>query len=167
MKRLENHKLDVPAFLETRVLSEYRSNQKHSHQLFVWKSIALTLSLLIIAFVGFYQIQYHSTFQAIAFQPIELQIDLKEARSSKIAYALVELPDGVQFYSKKFPEVGNKKSLKFNLAKKIDKFDYYSIVVHSNSVGLKKIKVHFFDSESKLISVRDMDVQFMTNGESA
>jgi hypothetical protein len=97
-------------------------------------------------------------------QPFLVKVELKDLDRGT-NFASIELPEGVYFYSEKFPEVRNERKLEF--AFQSIKSTQLPFVIHSDSKGEKEITLTFFDKEKKIITHKTIHIRFDAGGNPA
>jgi hypothetical protein len=93
---------------------------------------------------------------------ILVNFEVKELNSEAIAYAEIKLPEGVSFYSKKFPEYSRKRVIRLNWEYAVQD-DRVSFVMRGSEVGKKVIDVTFFGYDQNIISKKKIRVLFKEN----
>ena len=79
-------------------------------------------------------------------EAVAVKVEMEGAKSSEIAAAEVQLPDGVQFYSRNHPEWGRQHELTFALEASIEN-SRFPFVIQSNESGTKVVRIRFLDSD--------------------
>jgi hypothetical protein len=150
-------------FLKTRVLARLRATtleQEQKTRLRFWKSIALLGPALsaaaVFVFLAFPRAEFHAQVNS----PVAVRVQIDQApRGEMIAFAEIELPAGVHFYSSRFAELRDQRTLFVAWDSKAER-RHLPIAVQSDSTGTKKIRVKLLDSGRHLVEVREITIRF-------
>lgn len=145
-------------FMKTRILAELRVAREKKRS-FIWKSLALASPVFVAAVLILIFLFYGPSFKANIDQNILVKIEISEMKN-EIAFAQIELPEGVYFYSKLYPQISEKRALVLAIDEGFVKGSI-PIVVRSKEAGSKKLKVNFLDAEQKTVSSRYIKIDFM------
>ena len=149
--------LDSDPFMKTRILAELRIAKERERSL-IWKSLAFTSPVIVAAVLLLVFFFWSSSFKAGINQNILVKIEIKEIKS-QIAFAQIELPEGVSFYSKSYPEISRDRTLLLAID---DSFvtGHIPIVIKSSEAGSKKLKINFLDANKRSIEERFIKINF-------
>ena len=86
-------------------------------------------------------------------------MEVAELRGSAIAYAEIELPDDVTFYSEKYPDLHEERGLRLAWLERYEK-DALPIVVRSSTPGLKRVELRFLDQNGTVLEERQLEIDF-------
>lgn len=144
-------------YLKTRVLARVREEKRKASRVrqWLWGFCGATATGAV-AMIAWIQVS-SPTFKAVAHQPVAVRVDMKDLGGKNIARATVELPEGVQFFSKKFPEIAAKTSLDLPVAAAPHALP---IVIQADEAGMKSVKVRFFNEENRFVAERVLKIQF-------
>ncbi len=149
--------LDSNPFLKTRILAELKLAKEKKRSL-MWKSFAFVSPLVVAAALLIVFFLQSSSFNAVINQNILVKIEVKEI-DPKVAFAEIELPDGVYFHSKLYPDISKKRTLLFVIDESF-LGGHIPIVIKSEKTGSKKLKVNFLNSEQKSVEKRFIKINF-------
>lgn len=145
-------------FLKTRILASLMEAETRA-TLRRWRRWAILSPLAAAALVLCILVYRPAEFRAPVNTNILIRVEVEELRGSAVAYAEIELPDGVTFYSEKYPEL--KKARAIRLAW-LDGYeaDTLPIVVQASMPGLKPVKFRFLDRDGALLEERTLRIDF-------
>lgn len=148
-------------FFAARTLAEYRARQKDTFTLRVWKAVALTSLSLCFAFVVSLTMRHETStpYLAAVAKPYVVKIQMAEFQEYNIVEAEIELPEGVSFYSKSYPELKEKRSLRIAWDAQTEQ-SVLPFVIQGAASGQKLVKVRFFDSNNQAVSERELNIRF-------
>ena len=145
-------------FLETRILARLTENA-HRAKLRRWRRWAILSPLAAGALVLSIFVYRPAEFQAPVNTSILIRVEVEELRGSAIAYAEVELPDDVTFYSEKYPELTEEREIRLAWLDRYEK-DSLPIVVRASTPGLKRVKLRFLDQNETVLEERQLEIDF-------
>lgn len=150
-------------YMKTRVMALYREKQRKSQQIRFWRvfsalsgSIAAAVIVLALSPLNPFSAS-NGYYGATVNRQIAIRLDLS-AESEQVAYVEVTLPNGVEFYSKRFPELASQRML--TLPKPQGAGESLPIVVLSNQAGIKDVTVKFLGSDKQILAVRKLKIKF-------
>ncbi|MBT3585047.1 MAG: hypothetical protein HN509_09075 [Halobacteriovoraceae bacterium] len=149
-------------FFKTRVLAQVESAEKKSRESSWWKRFSLVSSLvtcLLVIVLLRTNGPDANTYKALVDSNYVVKIDVQSLKDYKIAYAKIDLPGGVQFYSKSHPELGELNSLEINWQAVAHK-DHFPLVIRGQKSGLKAVKITFYDEDMKIVSTKEIKIRF-------
>jgi hypothetical protein len=166
--RLREERITAPAFLDTRVLARVQATlreRREGHRgLLFWKALALSSLLLAVAIGSHDLIRGHGEqiahFNAPARKAMLVNVEVQPLETARIAYAEIDLPEGVGFYSTSHPELVTQRRLVLNWAARDRAISRFPFAILSNVAGLKKVHVRFRDSDDNLVEERSYQIQF-------
>lgn len=152
--------LESDPFMKTRVLAELRIAKEKKRGLF-WKSLAFASPVAVAAALLLVFFFSTPSFKASVNSNVLVKVEIKEIKS-QIAYAEIDLPTGVQFYSSSYPEIALDRSLVLAID---DDFinGHIPIVIKSEETGTKKIKVNLLDQDKRTIEKRFIKINFTSH----
>ncbi|NIS37623.1 hypothetical protein GWN26_00270 [Candidatus Saccharibacteria bacterium] len=172
-RKVENEVPDPSPFLKTRVLALYRERVKSRRGLLFWRLATFSgvgFGMAAIAFLLIVRGPLSSSstglpdtqFKALVGQPMAIQ--LKPAgvgMSSNDAFRRVEvlLPDGVRFYSLKYPQISKWKQISLEREKLAEKAKF-PVIIRSDTAGTKTIKVRFVNVEGQILKEQNLETYF-------
>ena len=153
-----NPSVNCPAFLKTRVLSHLKVQDRLKDKLRFWQRVGAlsSIALMVVLGIVFFYEKPLPVYQATADEPFVVKIEVSPNYKEQIEYARIELPNGVSFYSNRYPELSEKRSLELAWQGSED----FPFVIKSSLVGTQKVKVKFFGKDSKIIFERELNIRF-------
>ena len=159
--RVKKLEMQPSPYMKTRVLAQFREKRTKSLRLRFWQVLAVGSGLLAagLVFVMFAGPTGNGLghYGAVVDRQIAIRLDLS-AESPQVAYVEVQLPDGVHFYSKSYPEFASLRTL--TLDRPAGSSQSLPIVVLSNQAGVKDVVVKFLGSDKQVIAVRNLKIKF-------
>ncbi len=158
-------KYEGPANLENRVLYTLlrERESKPRFSLTAWFNVGLATACSIL--IGFFVIQNASnkSFSVAGLdRPLLIRVEIPTeqdlSKSEATFFAMVELPEGMEFYSGRFPEIRNQRSLRVDLASLSEKD--FPVLVKGTSLGKREVTVRFFDQSQRQIAVQKVKLWF-------
>lgn len=153
----------VDPYLKTRILARIREEQ--SKPITFWQrfripALASSMAAVAVAASALWMTQgpRGEVFTAAVSKPVVVKMDLKGI-DTKVAYAQVELSNGVKFYSRSFPKIEEQKSLDLDW-KNREIPATLPIVVKAEEKGMRLVRVKFFDEGKHLVSERLLKIRF-------
>ena len=158
-ERARQAPLEPPPYMATRVVAALRA-QRGGRGLWFWKalsfsSLAVTLVLSWVVFQS-----PGAQFEAQIHNPYVVRVELNELSEKQHIEAEIVLPDGVEFYSKNHPQLAEQRSLRLVWNQETGK-PFLPFVIKGAENGKKQILVKFFDENNKLISSRQIGIEFL------
>jgi len=98
-------------------------------------------------------------FRAAIDTPFVVRVDVEELKAYQIARAEIELPHGVFFYSQKYPEIQDQRSLALAWNAEINNTQL-PFIIRSSETGSKIVTVRFFDFEGRIVATRELKINF-------
>lgn len=151
--------LEVSPYLKTRVLAELRERKQRTRKLSFWRALALSF-VGIAAVVIVVLTALHSPLKASAGVPIAVRFEIEELKSQQVAFAEVELPEAVAFYSETRPELREQRRLVLSLAQNTE-LKQLPFVIESKVRGVKEIRVKLFNDRNVLVGERTVKIKFI------
>jgi len=145
-------------FLETRIRAQLRENATRA-KLRRWRRWAILSPLAAAALVLSIFVYRPAELRAPVNTSILVRVEVAELRGSAIAYAEIELPDDVTFYSEKYPNLHEERALRLAWLERYEK-DALPIVVRSSTPGLKRVKLRFLDQNETVLEERQLEIDF-------
>jgi hypothetical protein len=149
--RLGEVELEASPYTSTRVMARYDELQRQNKRLVWWRSLALGSSMALIVFTvttlivpQFFNSKHLAS--GVIDQAFSLHVDTDPAIAERTEYALVELPEGLAFYSDKFPEVASRKSLMIPRAV-MENAESIPLTLKGSRKGDQRVFVTYYDSE--------------------
>lgn len=164
LRGLRQEKLEPSPYLKTRVMAQVREASVPRLSLSaLFRGVAVASTLVIAAVVGLWQFSSpDESFQASAHQPVAVRLDIKDLQNQKISRASVELPKGVQFFSKRFPKIQEQDvlQLSFNEEQANPMPAALPIVIQAGEAGMKSVKVRFFNQDNRMVAEKTLKIRF-------
>lgn len=154
-------------FLATRVMASLSTIERKDRSLLVWRSFSGLMAAFAIVFAVLLFSPESAVKQSLVAKinkPVVVRIETQQLREmdSEIVLAQVDLPEGVFFESKKYPQLSLERSLRLNVA--LDtKQAYLPVLIRSEHKGVKTIQVKFLDKDQKVVSVKMVPIEFEDN----
>ena len=145
-------------FLKTRILAHLKEEATRA-KLRRWRRWAILSSLTAAALLVVVFTQRPAAFEAQVNTAVLIRFEVKELPGSDIAYAEVELPDDVTFYSKRYPALEEAREIRLAWTDRYEK-EALPIVVQASRPGLKRIKLRFLDRNDALLEERELKIDF-------
>jgi hypothetical protein len=145
-------------FLDTRVLARLRENAQRA-TLRRWRRWAIVSPLAAAALVLSIFLYRPAEFQAPVNTSVLIRVEVEELRGSAISYAEIELPDGVIFYSERYPELAGEREIRLAWFDRYEE-DSLPIVVRASKPGLKRVKLRFLDQDETVLEERQLEIDF-------
>lgn len=147
-------------YFETRVLAELRDRKSRQHGLIFWKRVAFAASTACLAvFLYVYLFVGTTIYNAEIHQAVAIRVELAKPAEGEIAFAQVDLPEGLRFYSQRHPELQNQKQLQIAWDSIKDK-KFLPFVVMADHTGIQIVTVSFYDSENALVAKKTLRIRF-------
>ncbi len=157
LKTLKSVELNPSPYMKTRVLAHVRE-RAHARKVRIWKWFGILspiASMMIVA--GFFYLT-QPNFKAEINQPILVSVEVKQVNTLHAELAEISLPDGVFFYSKKYPELKEKRTL--TVSAEAFANGSLPLVIKSENTGKKSIKVQFKDNNNQIIGEKVIQIKF-------
>lgn len=151
----------APLGLKTRVLAELRERRAtRKARFWKWAAILSPVTSAAVAAVVWLGLQQQpSAFEAAVNRNILVKIEVADLRSEQIAFAEIELPDGVRFESSTYPELREKRSLVLAWSGSLEQASL-PLVVRASDTGLKSVKVRFLNKERQTVEEKTVKIRF-------
>jgi hypothetical protein len=154
--------MTAPAFLKTRVLAELDSRKRNrGFQVFGIRLPWLLAPMAGAAAVAFVLFATSSQFQASTNSPVAVRVDLAGVKELAATTAIIEVPEGVTFYSKNRPEIQEQQSLQ--LALQLDTLSQLPIVIRATDTGFKKVRIKFLNEANHVVMEKTVTIRFETD----
>ena len=145
-------------FLKTRILARLTENAEQA-KLRRWRRWAILSPLAAAALVLAILVYRPAEFQAPVNTSVLIRVAVEELRGDAIAFAEIELPDDVTFYSEKYPELIEEREIRVTWLDQYEK-DALPIVVRASTPGLKRVKLRFLDQNEAVLEERQLEIDF-------
>jgi hypothetical protein len=154
---------EPPPYLKTRVLAELRSRQQDS-RLRVWKFFAIAsgaFSVLIVSSLALMssRTSQDGSYVAQVNDHVLIRVEVEKLQGQGVKFAEVELPPGVTFYSERYPELKDLRSVTLAWNEKMD-VSRLPVVIQSSETGSKKIRIRFLGSDHSLVKEQQVTIKF-------
>jgi|SRR5579885_3196532 len=150
---------DAPSpYMRTRLLAMIREKKSESRRLRFWRIWGLSGGMAAAALLVVFAIRASapaSYFGGTVNRDMAIRLDLS-AEAPQVAFIEINLPEGVQFFSKSYPELASRRVL---LLEK-PAGSSLPIVVRSADSGVRDVKVKFLDSEKRVVAMRTLRIRF-------
>ena len=159
--------VEASPFLKTRVMARIKESQKRNGALKLWKilsgGLATLSAVLLVLLVS--PLNRHTEDTALNAQvgkTVVLRIDADDVLMSiqDVTFAEVELPDGMKFESKRFPQVAQQNTLRLRLENSQQQLGYLPIPIRAHSDGIKTVQIRYLNSEYAVVAIRSVPVNF-------
>ncbi len=161
-------KLRAPEDLANRIMVARVANQIEGEKskasgVWFWKLSSALGAVATMTLLFLYSQEATTLHHASTHENLSVQIDIQdlqqELMANQVKYARIDLPDGVEFVSERFPEIKHRRSLVVkwsneNLPSEIP------FLVKGTQTGSKILTVHFFGEGDRKVSTRKMKVRF-------
>ena len=149
-------------YLKTRVLAELRSRNQE-RKLRVWKFLALgsgAFSALIVASLFLVsKSAKDGSYVAQVNERVLIRVEVEKLQGQGVKFAEVELPKGVQFYSERYPELKDLRSVTLAWNESMD-LSRLPVVIQATEAGSKKIRIRFLGSDHALLKEQQVTIKF-------
>lgn len=98
-------------------------------------------------------------FSVAAYQPVSLRLDTKKLVPKGITHAVIQLPDGVSFYSAKFPAIQEQDHIKLPVPQS-ELSSTVPVVIQASMTGVKWVRVKFVDEQDRTIEEKLLKIHF-------
>jgi hypothetical protein len=150
--------LEPSPFLKTRILAHVREARAKRSGLCwkVWALASSAASLLLLALVLW---PMKSSLIANVDQKIAVRVEVAALEDNVVAYAKVELPEGVSFVSTKYPEL--QKARGVTLAW-IPEFERHGlpVIIQASSPGRKTVRILLLDRNHAVRKTKEVTITF-------
>jgi hypothetical protein len=147
-------------YLKTRVLAQLRE-RRQAGRLKIWKTLAFlspVASMLVVAGFWFAGLQ-GAAYSAHVGDRVLVRVEVEQLQNQGVRFAEVELPAGVYFYSERYPELKEKRSVVLAWNDQMD-VSNLPVVIQGQATGSKQIKIRFQDSEHRTVKERQVTIRF-------
>jgi len=163
-KKVKQIPLDTPLYMSQRTLARLEARESKG-PVFWWRSLALASSTLCIVLVLFFSVSYftgkgHTSFRAFINKPVAIKIEMKNISQEAVHLAEIKLPDGVTFYSKRYPDMIKLRNLQLVLEGAFRQSEL-PFVVQSDRAGIKEVEIRFYNKDKVLIASETIEVHFI------
>jgi hypothetical protein len=158
--RLGAHELSPGSYLKTRVLAHQKELEQGRRKARVWRRLAIGALSVAVIFAAS-TLWVGKRYDALVDQTVAIRLDSSSLGTelSQVAFIRIELPAGVQFHSKSYPEISEQASL--TLAwKPGTPLDRIPVLVRATEDGLKTVRVSFLNGESRVVSSDQIKIRF-------
>jgi hypothetical protein len=150
-------------YLRTRVLATLRERAQQQ-SLWKWKAIAfLSPALSLVLAAAFFwvgtQRSTSELYSARVNERVLVRVEIERLQTEGVRFAEVELPAGVSFYSERYPDLKDKRTLTVALSPDMD-ISHLPVVIQSGSEGSKKIKIRFLNEGQATVREREITIRF-------
>lgn len=157
LSALSNQNTEAPPYIKSRVLSTLKSNQ-HARQMKFWKWFGILSPTVSAIAIGVFFVFSSPVFEAETNQPVMVKVELKKMSELQVEFAEIELPEGVYFYSSKFPEIRSQR--KVRVAANVILSDELPLVIKSEVKGKQTIKVQFLNQSGSKVGEKSILIKF-------
>jgi hypothetical protein len=153
--------LEPSPYFETRVLASCRLFQRQQSHIMKWRFFGLVSScaaaLLLILFLSQTE---NGVFKANIHKAVAVRVTVEQAPDQMVAFAQVDLPEGVYFYSKRYPGLREQRRMRLP-AELFSKQKELPFVVMAENSGKKTVRVSFFDSNDNFLYDKRFNINFI------
>ncbi len=147
-------------YLKTRILAEYRS-RRQEQRIRWWKFLTLgsaAASAMVVA--GLFLItQPKGAYVAQVDEKVLIRVEVEKLQGTGVKFAEVDLPDGVHFYSEKYPELKDLRSVTLAWNENMD-MSRLPVVIQASEAGAKKIRIRFLNNDHALLKEQQVMIKF-------
>jgi hypothetical protein len=154
-------KMAPSPYMQTQILAELRASTQKSEQFLWYRRLALLCTPILMAVIFWSAQKTQEIYLAPAHQAVAIKVDVKVADGVEIAMAEIELPEGVRFNSATHPEINSQRILTLQWKSDSSKLTKLPFAVKSEDLGVKTIKVKFYDQKSHLNQEQLVQVKFI------
>jgi len=147
--------------MKTRILAELRERQG-KRKLNFWKALAFAspaLSLALVAGFWYAGLQNSANYSAHVGDHVLVRVEVEQLKDQGVRFAEIELPAGVSFYSERYPELKERRTVVLAWNDQMD-VSHLPVVIQSQAAGAKQIKIRFQDSEHHTVKERQVTIRF-------
>jgi hypothetical protein len=157
-RQAERNPLEPSPFLKTRILARVRE-AKAERSRFHWKVWALASSAATLLLLTVILWPMKSALIANVNQQVAVRVEVKALDKNIVAYAKVELPDGVSFVSTKYPELEKEREVSLAWMPEFDRSGL-PVVIQASSVGKKTIRILLLDRNNAVRETKEVTITF-------
>lgn len=147
--------LSPSPYLKTRVLARLEERKETGRKLLFWRFAAAAGVVLAVLF-ALLPLNKQEKFDSGVGTPFAVRVET----GGQIAVIELELPEGLEFYSAKHPEISGLRSLRVAAGEKRS----IPFVLKSDRAGEAEVKVRFFGPENTLIAEKNIRVKVAQAG---
>ncbi len=158
---------EVLAHTMTQVSKAKRKNPQHRNQyrsVMAFASASLAVAVIVTLSLTNTKNSIPS-FNASTNQVVKITVQMEALPEAQIASVEISLPDGVKFYSNKYPELMEKQKLELAFDEDLKKAQL-PFFIKADKSGHREVKVRFLDSNHNLVAERSYNFDFK-NGEAS
>ena len=152
----------LPRYTRTRILATLKEKNQKSGVIHMWKRLSFGTSAAFVCMIIMFFIANpfsENFFLAKVGNPFVVRIEIEDLKTTNVANVKIDLPDGVHFYSKWFPELNQQRTLVMSWESAITN-GHLPFVVQGKKSGKKTLMITFLDNNNRIISVREFRVNF-------
>lgn len=146
----------APPFLAQRVLATHRERQS-ARGVRIWRYFAVAASACSLVLAILLLMPSH-TFSAHINQPVAVRLEVKEISHEEVAQIEIQLPEGVAFYSEKYPELKTQRTLAMNWTP--NGTDSLPFIIQADRAGVMAVKVRFYNGAHQVIQEKEIHIRF-------
>ena len=162
--KLREDDLQPSIFMKTRLLAQFRMNQKNEQSVFRWKLVsAFSILGCAILSVALVLQQLPAEPKIVAEHPYVIHVHFSDDEARNVASAEVTLPANVHFVSSENPDLKNQKTMRLPLNITGRVRTPLPFVVASSETGHHTLHVRLYDSNDKLLKQKDLRIRFTKN----
>jgi hypothetical protein len=167
--KARSQKLEASPFLETRVVARVQEAGRKASRLMIWKTFSALCAAAGLAVVAFRvglptgANGQSATFAARVNEGLVVRVEFQKFDRERIAFAEIDLPPGVFFYSKKNPGLREKRTLMIAWDKSNPK-PYFPFAIEGKDTGSRVVYVRFLDENYGVVGERKLDIRFSAEG---
>lgn len=161
-KTVKDSYFEGSPYMKTRVLAVMREQQRNRKKVFFWQKVAGAISMAALAVVLVVaNLDSPKYFDANMQEALAVRLPLEEFKGHKVAYAEIELDNGVEFYSQSFPEISEQVRLNVDWNKIVANNYILPIVVKGMEPGTKVVRVKFMDENQNMVDEKVVPIRFV------
>lgn len=161
-RKTKEIEIPAPPFMKTRIMASVMSSKKRKRALVFWRSLAVVSfsMLFVVTSLFLYRGEdAYDAYSAFVNRPVAIKVEMQVLEENAIVAAVIDLPEGVTFYSKKHPSIDGKRYLKLAFKDGFKK-PHLPFVVKSDDSGTREISVRFYDKNNELVAEKRLRIDF-------
>src|SRR5687768_8150976 len=167
MQAAKRVQVESSPFLKTRVMAAVDQLRVKDRSIFRWKIASGLLGAVATYMVVATFMTAEPTAKFLTAQldrPVVVRIETEALKvlHADVTRAVVELPEGVYFESKKYPELASKRTVNLNLLAMGDQ-PYLPVLVRGKATGVKTLTVKFINADEEIVAERSVPVNFVND----
>jgi hypothetical protein len=165
-QRVEGVYFPTPQHLATRVSAHFADRTRAKRKLRIWQLLAVCQGAAFVLFLAFWTVQNseRKVLTAAVGEPYMVYVPLTGDWRPQLDRVEISLPEGMKFYSKKFPGIQEKRTLTLSLNSLRDSQNL-PFAITSEIKGKHAVSLRFFDQNGKVLEERSLNIRFHSEKE--